>query len=117
MPVVALVTSVGAASTIADVFDGIRAATVPNIGGARFQATYLSAGANAVDLTEEVFVGAANPVELSMVSGANRRPQTPDDVVASFPVNPGEKITLRVSNSHATVAANHFSRLVITQLR
>ena len=112
MPTVTLATTVGAGATIANVFDGIRAAKVPNIVGARFQATYLSTAANAADFTEEVFVGAANPVELSQVSGQNRIPISPDDIVSTFPVNPGEEVTLRVSNANVG-ALIHFSKLVI----
>lgn len=112
MPTVTIATTVPLASTVANIFDGIRAAKVPNIAGARFQATYLSTAANAVDFTEEVFVGAANPVELSQVSGQNRIPISPDDIVATFPVNPGEEVTLRVSNANVA-ALVHFAKLVI----
>lgn len=115
MPTVTRATTVGAGATIANIFDGIRAAKVPNIQGRRFQATYLSTAANAVDFTEEVFVGAANPVELSQVSGANRVPQSPDDIVATFPVNPGEEITLRVTNANVA-ALVHFAKLVVTMI-
>jgi len=115
MPTVTLATTVAAATTVANVFDGIRAAKIPNIPGARFECTYLSTAANAVDFTEEVFVGQANPVELSQVSGANRVPQSPEDIVTTFAANPGEEVTLRVSNANVG-ALVHFSKLVVTRV-
>jgi len=116
MPTVTLATTVAAASTVANVYDGIRAAKIPNLAGSKWSATYLSTAANAIDFTEEVFVGSSNPVELSQVSGANRIPISPDDIVTTFPVNPGEEITLRVSNANVG-ALVHFSKLVISRLR
>jgi len=115
MPTVTLTTSIGITSTVSNVFDGIRAAKIPNIVGARFQVTYLSTGEAAGDLTEELFVGAANPVELSAVSGADRIPQSPEDIVTTFAANPGEEITLRVSNTNAA-ARNHHAKLVVTRV-
>lgn len=114
MPTVTLETSIAAASTTANIYDGIRAAKIPNIAGATFQVTYLSAGQTAGQLSEEVFVGAANPVELSAVSGTNRTPQSPEEIVTTFPVNPGEEITCRVSNINVA-AQVHFSKLVVTR--
>ena len=115
MPTVTIVTAVPLAGTTANIFDGIRAAKIPNITGARFQVTYLSTFANAVDGTEEVFVGAANPVELSQVSGQNRIPISPDDIVTTFAANPGEEVTCRVNNANVA-ALNHFAKLVVTRV-
>ncbi len=115
MPTVSLETSIGIGATVQNIFNGIRAANIPNIADAQFQCTYLSTGQTAGELTEEVFVGAANPVELSAVSGADRTPRSPEDIVTTFMANPGEIITARVSNSG--VAANvHFGKLVVTRV-
>jgi len=115
MPTVTLTTSIGIAATVQNVFDGIRAAKIPNIAGARFQVTYLSTAETIGEVTEELFVGAANPVELSAVSGLDRIPQSPEDIVTTFAANPGEEITLRVSNSGAA-ANNHHAKLVVTRV-
>lgn len=116
MPTVTLATTIAATTTVQNIYDGIRAAKVPNIAGSKWSATYLSTAANAVDFTEEVFVGSSNPVELSIVSGADRVPQSPEDIVTTFPVNPGEEITLRVTNANVA-ALVHFSKLVLSRLR
>lgn len=115
MPTVAIQSAIGIAATVANVFDGIRAAKIPNIAGAQFQCTYLSTGSVADDITEELFVGAANPVELSVVSGANRTPRSPEDIVTTFMANPGEEITVRVSNTNVA-AQTHFAKLVVTRV-
>lgn len=115
MSTVTTPTIIGIGVTVDDVYLGIRASTVPNIAGATFQATYLSSAEVAL-FTEEVFVGAANPVELSAVGSTNRVPQSPEDIVTTFPVNPGEKVTVRVTNgSAAPPTATHFAKLVITR--
>lgn len=115
MPTVGVETSVAANSTNSNVFDGQRAAKIPNISGASFQVTYLSTS-SATGLTEELFVGAANPVESSPVSLQNRIPISPDDIVTTFMANPGEEVTVRVANS--TVGAlTHFAKLVVTRVR
>jgi hypothetical protein len=113
MPTVTVTTAVGASSAVVDdIFIGIRASSVPNIAGATFQATYLSSASVAL-LTEELFVGAANPVELSEVGSTNRIPQSPEDIVTTFAVNPGEKITCRVTG--VPLASTHYGKLVVTR--
>jgi len=115
MPAQAVNTTVGIGATVANIFAGSRIRLIPNIPGAQFQVTYLSTGA-AAGMTEEVFVGAANPVESSPVSQINRFPQSPEDVVSTFGANPGEEITVRVVNPTAG-ALVHTGKLVVTRTR
>ena len=113
MSTVTTPTALAIGQTVDDIYLGIRASTVPNIAGATFQATYLSS-VLLTGCTEEVFVGAANPVELSEVGFTARIPQSPEDIVATFPVNPGEKITVRVTNTNV-LANTHYGKLVVTR--
>lgn len=111
----AVQTTVGIGATVANIFAGNRIRLIPNIPGAQFQVTYLSTAA-AAGLLEEVFVGAANPVEQSPVSPIARFPQSPEDIVTTFAANPGEEITVRVQNPTAG-ALVHTGKLVVTRTR
>lgn len=115
MPTQAVITPVGIGATVGNVFGSSRIRLIPNVAGAKYQVVYLSTAA-AIDLSEEVFVGAANPVESSPVSAINRFPQSPEDVVTSFMANAGEEITVRVVSSSAAIV-NHTGKLVITRVR
>lgn len=101
--------------TVGNVFGASRIRLIPNIPGARFQVTYLSTCEENDDLIEEVFVGAANPVEQSPVSNADQFPKSPDDVVTTFSANPGEEITVRVTANSAL--ATYTGKLVVTRVR
>ncbi len=106
---------IGIGATTANIFAGMRIRLIPNIPGAQFQVTYLST-TTAVGLLEEVFVGAANPVEQSPVSLVARFPQSPEDIVTTFTANPGEEITVRVANPTAG-ALTITGKLVVTRIR
>jgi hypothetical protein len=106
--------TIGASATVS-VFQNQRIRLIPNIAGAMFQVTYLATAA-AAGLTHAVFVGAANPVERQPVSPINRFPQSPEDIVATFNANPGEEITVEVTETTAAPIA-YTGKLVVTRIR
>lgn len=109
-----VVTALTANETNTNVFAGTGIENIPNE-GSLYEVTYLSTASTA-DVDEEVFVGQANPVELSDVSSQNRKPITPDDLVGSFYARPGEKIRVRVTEGGGA-AANHFATLMVKRVR
>lgn len=109
-----VVTALAANETNTNVFAGTGIENIPNE-GSLYEVTYGSTASTAA-VQEEVFVGQANPIELSDVSNEDRRPQFPQDGLGSFYARPGEKIRVRVSET-AGAGADHYATLIVRRVR
>jgi len=101
MPVIQGSVSIPAASVNDNILTGSQFEYMPFDGQVNF---YLVGDATAADLRCDVFSGQDILMENGQISNANRIPIRPDDLTLTDIAAAGERLKVRVRNTHATLA-------------